>query len=69
MFVRKLQLEEAKQLFDVYIASPKPMEGHLKNFDYFQITPKGLNQLAKTLGDDEFRYLSESCTSLLTYSS
>ena len=37
--------------------------GQLKCIDYFQFTPKGLEQLAKTLGDDEFRYLNESYTS------
>ena len=37
--------------------------GQLKCIDSFQFTPKGLDQLAKTLGDDEFRYLSESYTS------
>ena len=37
----------------------------LKFIDSFQFTPKGLDQLAKTLGDDEFRYLSESYTSSL----
>ena len=34
----------------------------LKFIDSFQFTPKGLDQLAKTLGDDEFRYLIESYT-------
>ena len=37
--------------------------GQLKFIDYFQFTPKGLDVLAKTLVDDEFRYLRESCTS------
>ena len=37
--------------------------GQLKFIDSFQFTPKGLDVLAKTLADDEFRYLRESCTS------
>ena len=37
--------------------------GQLNFFDSFQFTPKGLDVLAKTLADDEFRYLRESCTS------
>ena len=37
--------------------------GQLKFIDSFQFTPKGLDVLAKTLADDEFRYLKESCTS------
>ena len=37
--------------------------GQLKFIDFFQFTPKGLDVLAKTLADDEFRYLRESCTS------
>ena len=30
--------------------------GRLKFINYFQFTPQGLDKLAKTLGDDEFRY-------------
>ena len=37
--------------------------GQLKSIDSFQFTPKGLDVLAKTLADDEFRYLRESYTS------
>ena len=37
--------------------------GQLKFIDSFQITPKGLDVLAKTLADDAFGYLRESCTS------
>ena len=37
--------------------------GQLKFIDSFQFTPKGLDVLAKTLADDEFRYLRESCIS------
>ena len=37
--------------------------GQLKFIDSFRFTPKGLDVLAKTLVDDEFRYLRESCTS------
>ena len=37
--------------------------GQLKFIDSFQFTPQGRDKLAKTLEDDEFRYLSESCTS------
>ena len=37
--------------------------GQLKRIDSFQFTPQGLDNLAKTLEDDEFRYLSKSCTS------
>ena len=37
--------------------------GQLKFIDSFQFTPKGLDVLAKTLADDEFRYFRESCTS------
>ena len=37
--------------------------GQLKSIDSFQCTPKGLDVLAKTPADDEFRYLRESCTS------
>ena len=40
-----------------------PTVGHLKFIDSFQSTPKDLDVLAKTLADDEFRYLRESCTS------
>ena len=39
------------------------MVGQLKFFVSFQFTPKALDQLVKTLEDDEFRYLSESCSS------
>ena len=39
-----------------------PTVGQLKCIDSFQFTPKGLDVLAKTLADDEFRYLRESCT-------
>ena len=35
----------------------------LKCIDSFQFSPKGLDVLVKTLADDEFRYLRESCTS------
>ena len=38
-----------------------PTVGQLKFIDSFQFTPQGLDKLAKTLEDDEFRYLSESC--------
>ena len=34
--------------------------GQLKFIDSFQFTPKGLDVLAKTFADDEFRYLRES---------
>ena len=37
--------------------------GQLKFIDSFQFTPKSLDVLTKTLVDDEFRYLRESCTS------
>ena len=37
--------------------------GQLKFIDSFQFTPKSLDILAKTLADDELRYLRESCTS------
>ena len=37
--------------------------GQLKFIDSSQFTPKGLDVLAKTLADDEFRYLRESCIS------
>ena len=36
--------------------------GQLKFLDSFQFTPKSLDVLSKTLEDDEFRYLAESCT-------
>ena len=36
--------------------------GQLKFFDSFQFTPKSLDVLSKTLEDDEFKYLVESCT-------
>ena len=36
------------------------MVGRLKFINSFQFTPQGLDKLAKTLEDDEFRYLSES---------
>ena len=35
--------------------------GQLKFLDSFQLTPKSLDGLSKTLEDDEFRYLVESC--------
>ena len=34
----------------------------LKFLDSFPFTPKSLDVLSKTLEDDEFRYLVESCT-------
>ena len=34
----------------------------MKFIDSFQFTPKSLDVLSKTLEDDEFRYLIESCT-------
>ena len=37
--------------------------GQLKFLDSFQFTPKSLDVLSKTLEDDEFHYLMESCTS------
>ena len=37
--------------------------GQLKFIDSFQFTPNGLDVLAKTIADDEFRYFRESCTS------
>ena len=37
--------------------------GQLIFIDSFQLTPKCLDVLAKTLADDEFRYLRESCIS------
>ena len=37
--------------------------GQLKFIYSFQFIPKVLDILAKTLADDEFRYLRESCTS------
>ena len=37
--------------------------GQLKFVDYFQFTPHCLDGLVKTLADDEFRYMRESCTS------
>ena len=36
--------------------------GQLKFLDSFQFTPKSLDVLSKTLEDDEFNYLVESCT-------
>ena len=36
--------------------------GQLKFLDSFQFTPKSLDVLSKTLVDDEFKYLVESCT-------
>ena len=36
--------------------------GRLKFPDSFQFTPKSLDFLSKTLEDDEFKYLVESCT-------
>ena len=35
--------------------------GQLKFLDSFQFTPKSLDVLAKTLEDDEFKYLIGSC--------
>ena len=37
-------------------------EGRLEFIDSFQFIPQGLDKFAKTFEDDEFRYLSESCT-------
>ena len=37
--------------------------GQLKFIDSFQFTPKCLDVLAKSIADDDFRYLRESCTS------
>ena len=36
--------------------------GQLRFLDSFQFTPQSLEVLSKTLADDEFRYLVESCT-------
>ena len=36
--------------------------GQLKFLDSFQFAPQSLDALVKTLADDEFRYLVESCT-------
>ena len=36
--------------------------GQLKFLDSFQFTPKSIDVLSKTLEDDEFKYLVESCT-------
>ena len=36
--------------------------GQLKFIDSFQIKPKSLDTLSKTLEDDEFKYLVEACT-------
>ena len=59
-----------KSEFEKVTAIPQNMEkylslsvGQLKFIDSFQFTPQGLDNLANTLGDDEFRYLSESITS------
>ena len=38
-----------------------PSVGQLKSLDSFQFTPKSLDVLSKTLEDDEFKYLVESC--------
>ena len=38
------------------------LAGQLIFFDSFQFTPKSLDVLSKTLEDDEFKYLVESCT-------
>ena len=35
--------------------------GRLKFLDSFEFTPQSLDVLSKTLEDDEFKYLSESC--------
>ena len=37
--------------------------GQLKFIDSFQFTSKGLDVLVKSLAEDEFMYLRESCTS------
>ena len=36
--------------------------GQLKFLDSFQFPPKSLDVLSKTLEDDEFKYIVESCT-------
>ena len=36
--------------------------GQLKFLESFQFTPKSLDVLSKTLEDDEFKYVVESCT-------
>ena len=41
--------------------------GQLEFINSFQFTPKGLDVLAKTLADDEFRYLRELCTSFWSH--
>ena len=39
----------------------------MKFLDSFQFTPKSLDDLSKTLEDDEFKYLVESCTTLTLF--
>ena len=65
-----LIVEALKSEFGKVRVIPQNMEnnlsltvGQLKFIDSFQFTPKGLEVLVKTLADDEFRYLRESCTS------
>ena len=65
-----LVVKALKSEFDKVQVITKNMEkyfslavGQLKFIDSFQFTPKGLDVFTKTLVDDEFRYLRESCIS------
>ena len=69
-----LIVEALKSEFGKVQVIPQKMEkylslavGQLKFIDSFQFTPKGLDVPAKTLADDEFRYLRGSCTSLWSH--
>ena len=63
-----LIVKSLKSQYDKVTVIPQNLEkylslsvGKLKFIDSFQFTPKSLDVLSKTLEDDEFRYLVESC--------
>ena len=66
---RHLIVRALKSEFGKVVVIPQNLEkyfslsvGQLKFLDSFQFTHKSLDVLSKTLEDDEFKYLVESCT-------
>ena len=59
----KSEFGKVRVIPQTMVKYPSLTVGQLKFIDSFQFTTKCLDVLAKTLVDDEFRYLRESCTS------